>query len=81
MPSSGISEVEKEVEAVHLVTSKGKGHVLTMLFRACFNFRNPKRKQLGILTKEEREIAHNYLIRQDQEKTFSREITAARENN
>lgn len=48
--------------------------VTSMLFRACHNFRKPQARQLGTLTKNEQQRAHNYLIQLDQTNVFRREI-------
>lgn len=48
--------------------------VTSMLFRACHNFRKLQAQQLGTLTKNEQQRAHNYLIQLDQTNVFRREI-------
>lgn len=54
--------------------------VTATIFRACHNFKNLSNKLTNNFSKHEVHIAENYLIRQDQGKTFPKEIAAARNN-
>lgn len=55
--------------------------VTATFFRAVYNFKNPKTRQAGILTDQEKEMAHRYLITIDQEKTFPKEFEITKTNN
>lgn len=52
--------------------------VTAMLFRAATNFRHPRERETGNLTKGNYEVATKFLIQLDQKSTLAREIKAAK---
>lgn len=55
-------------------------NVTTAIFKAAYKFEKIKNRKVGTITNNFETLAINYLIRQDQERTFSREIHAAKNN-
>lgn len=56
-------------------------NVTKTIFQAAHNFEKLKNRKIGNITNNFENLAINYLIRKDQERTFSKEIDAAKNNN
>lgn len=56
-------------------------NVTVIIFRALYNFRNPRAKVTGNISIEEERAAVDYLIRKDQENTYPEVINAATTGN
>lgn len=54
--------------------------VTAMVFRAVHNFQKSNDKREGILTNEELDVAHRYLVQRDQEKMFPKELEIVENN-
>lgn len=55
-------------------------NVVSTIFRAIHNFKNPREKITEKFSDEEKNHAINYVIREDQKRTFPHEIKAAKKN-